>query len=785
VADPDQLPPSTKPAVPEVNSFGGRAGFWWRSAGQALVTAVGCTIMLGWESTWRDRPYLLALSLSLTALVIGPWPLALLNEISLSLLSFYLFIQPYHTWGIATQGELDYTILYGIFLVGLNTAWWLNSRSRRRAVADRATANQDRADAQRDRDLLGHILASNPAAVVTLNPDGVVLYANQRATELMGVWIGARQGVDFGGDTFERESLDGQPLPPSEGPFRKVLRTGQATTFPRYRFRRRGHSWRIIDAYAAPIRSAGGSLEAVVVSIIDVTDAYEADQRLRAQQETLERIAASVPGVVFQYQPRRDHSPDRFLYVSPRSFDYLGLTPADLHDAEALWPRIHPTDLPGVIASVRAAVSSGTGWQSEFRVQHPSRGVLWLRGDATATTLPGGASVWNGIWLDITSQKQLEMELLHAQKVEMVGQLAGGVAHDFNNILAAILGCAEAFELEANLDATATEDLADLKRSVDRGAALTSQLLAFSRKQIVMPTHVDLNHSLKDVEKLVRRLLGAHITLVVIPGEAPGVIFADPGQIQQVLLNLIINARDAMPNGGRVVVRILSDSGDGAPAGNWVVLEVADTGQGMSREVQEQIFEPFFTTKAPGKGTGLGLATVQGIVTQAGGRITVESTLGAGTTFRIYLPAAATEPQPGQRPSGERRESPRGSRRGTILLVEDEESVRRILRRMLQEEGYALTEARHGDEALALYQARKKPIDILVTDVVMPGMSGPALADALRSEQPDLPVLFLSGFVSESIEASTKNDPRHRLLPKPFHREAILEALDALTAVAR
>ena len=316
---------------------------------------------------------------------------------------------------------------------------------------------------------------------------------------------------------------------------------------------------------------------------------------------------------------------------------------------------------------------------------------------------------------------------------------------------------------------------------MDRAAGLTGQLLTISRQQIIIPRQVDVTQGIRELEKLLSRLVGADVAIVVVPSEEPCPVLIDPGQLNQILLNLAVNARDAMPQGGRLLMRTWREPpSEGMPRGA-VTIEVSDTGQGMSAEVRSRIFEPFFTTKEPGKGTGLGLATVHDIVQRAGGTIAVESREGEGTTFRIRLPATSASPEPGTARPAERRRSIPGQRRLRVLLVEDDESIRRVLRRTLEEAGYVLQEARHGDEALALFQARRGEFDLLVTDVVMPGMSGPALAARLRENRAALPVLYLSGFASEHLEALTREDPRHRLLAKPFHRDEVLDAVESLT----
>ncbi|MEP7000245.1 MAG: response regulator [bacterium] len=371
---------------------------------------------------------------------------------------------------------------------------------------------------------------------------------------------------------------------------------------------------------------------------------------------------------------------------------------------------------------------------------------------------------------DVTAHRKLETQLRMAQKMEAVGLLAGGVAHDFNNLLTAIKGFASLLEMTVEGDRQSTEFLAEINKAADRAATLTAQLLAFSRRQLLRPEPLDLNARVNDLERMLRMVLRDDGDLSLDLGSHLGMVLADPGQVEQVILNLVVNARDAIHGvaGGRVIISTsnaqLHDEfeawGVQAAPGDYVRLDVSDNGAGMDRATLARIFDPFFTTKEPGHGTGLGLATVFGIVKQSGGYVWVSSTVGNGATFSIYLPRAK---KPGRQSGPVIVGGAAGSER--VLLVEDEESVRRVARRSLELHGYKIVEAPDGYAALQL--ASEHEIDLLLTDVMMPGMLGPALAVEMRRLYPRLPVLFMSGHSAEIVRDGLL-DPSTPFLAKPF-----------------
>lgn len=382
---------------------------------------------------------------------------------------------------------------------------------------------------------------------------------------------------------------------------------------------------------------------------------------------------------------------------------------------------------------------------------------------------------------NITAQKKTEEQLRQSQKMEAIGRLAGGVAHDFNNLLGIVTACSELLRRKVP-DAESEEYLQNIREAAKRGAALTRQLLAFSRRQPVQRQVLDLNERLKEVRKLLVPLMGDDVEIVYLPKPGNAIIEADPGQIDQVVLNLAVNARDAMPRGGKLILETGAFDFDdafvhehsGMSAGPYLMLAISDNGIGMDEATRSRIFEPFFTTKETGKGTGLGLATVYGIVKQNGGHIWVYSELGHGTTFKIYLPSAEKRLIPGL----ERAEDILPPRREgiTVLLVEDDAVMRRLTRKMLEEHGYQVVEAEDGNAALAAIASAGGKIDLTLTDVVMKGMTGPDLVLKLIESYPQMKVVYMSGYTGELVTNQRGNGMR--LLEKPFTRTSLLQTLD-------
>jgi len=493
--------------------------------------------------------------------------------------------------------------------------------------------------------------------------------------------------------------------------------------------------------------------------------------RLAASEQRFRELVQTVEAIVWEM----DVATQRITFVSQQAEKLLGYPVGRWYAESDFWRRyIHPDDYDQVIALQRRVASGGEAHNIEHRALAADGRVVWLRDiihlvpDRDPKT-----PLLRGLMIDITQQKQLEEQFHQSQKMEAIGRLAGGVAHDFNNLLTAIAGYCEFLLEDLDVSDPHRNDVDEIKKASDRAAGLTRQLLAFSHRQILAPQVLDLNRVVAQMEKLLGRLIGADVKLIMALDPALAPVKADPSQVEQVILNLIVNARDAMPEGGTITIRTanvrigtsqLSMSSPLKP-GTYVMLAVSDTGVGMDAEVQSQMFEPFFTTKDAGKGTGLGLSTVYGIVKQSGGDIFVDSTIGQGSTLKIYIPCLADAAE-----ASDQSNTPAGPLHGTetILLAEDEDSVRTLLQRTLEHYGYRVLVSSNGADARQLAAEASETIHLLLTDVVMPGMRGPELAASLAPERPDMRVLYISGYTDSAIVWDNVKLPGVAFLQKPF-----------------
>jgi two-component system cell cycle sensor histidine kinase/response regulator CckA len=476
----------------------------------------------------------------------------------------------------------------------------------------------------------------------------------------------------------------------------------------------------------------------------------------------------------------------------------LGYNPLSTKPEIGFWQeRVHPEDRSRATAGLREAINGqGNHWSGEYRFRHVDGSYLSLLERALIVRDEHGSAVRVvGSLMDITARKQLQDQLARSQKMDAFGQLAGGVAHDFNNFLTTILGYSDLVLAETGTRGAVANHVSEIRKAAGRASNLTGQLLAFSRKQALEPHVVEVNSLITNLERSLLRLLGDNITVVChLHREKEGAhIKVDPGQLTQIILNLAVNARDAMPGGGQLTLEsaastITSNEGqqllsglEELAAGDYVVISIIDNGAGMSDEVKTHLFEPFFTTKDEGTGSGLGLATSYGIVRQSGGRIRIESELGKGTTVQIYLPKVpAPPPLSYKKPSARR--LPTGTE--TILLLEDDISVRHISVRVLRNLGYQVIEAANGDDAQRLIsESSGRNIDLLLTDMVMPQMSGRYFADWLHKASPHTKVVFVSGYLKESLLPGDTIESGMFFLPKPFDPEqlatTVRQALDS------
>jgi PAS domain S-box-containing protein len=459
-----------------------------------------------------------------------------------------------------------------------------------------------------------------------------------------------------------------------------------------------------------------------------------------------------------------------------------GLEPLGLHTNELVGQSVFQyfhsenPDFPAIAAHQKALEGQPVTYEMEWQKRAFESHVQPLRSSE------GEILGVIGVALDITDRKHLTDQLRQSQKMQAVGELAGGVAHDFNNLLMVVKGHAELLLDRLPKASPLRSSIDQMQKAADRAASLTRQLLAFSRKQVLQPRVLDLNEVVSGMIKMVSRVIGEHIELSFLPCLELGSVMADPSQMEQVLLNLVVNARDAMPEGGKLTIETSNMELDpslavrhpGMEPGSYVMLTVSDTGCGMDARTQSRIFEPFFTTKGQGKGTGLGLATVYGVVKQTGGFIWVYSEVDQGTTFKIYLPLVAAE---AEKAAIEKASSGPPPGNETILFVEDEESVRELVRDYLRANGYRVLEAVDGVQALETAAAHKGTIHLLITDVVMPRLSGRELATRLSSERPGLRVLYISGYTDDSIFRHGVLEGGVAFLQKPFNLKAIAEKI--------
>jgi PAS domain S-box-containing protein len=456
-----------------------------------------------------------------------------------------------------------------------------------------------------------------------------------------------------------------------------------------------------------------------------------------------------------------------------------GYSPEEFEAKPALWlEMVVPEDRDRVVAQVEDVVRKRVARPIEHRIVRKDGMVRFVRSTLVPQYAPDGALVeYDGLLQDITQRRALEEQLVQAQKLQSIGRLAGGVAHDFNNLLTAILGNAELALIDLPEDHPAGESVREIVKAAERAASLTRQLLSFARKQMIEPAPLDLSAVVSGSIEMLRRLLGEDVEILAELRDGLDIVEADPGQVQQLLVNLTVNARDAMPDGGRLVIETANLAvGDEyraahpeVRAGNYVTLAVTDTGTGMTDDVLAHLFEPFFTTKRQGEGTGLGLATCHGIVEQSGGHIWVHSEVGLGTSVTILLPVAEGV----ARPVGKAVVSmppPTGTE--TVLVVEDDDSVRRLAVLGLRSNGYTVMEARNAADALVI-AAKAASIDLLVSDIVMPGMRGPELAARLREMRPAAKLLLVSGHADTSDSFRDDSGRVIQLLPKPFTPERL------------
>jgi PAS domain S-box-containing protein len=632
------------------------------------------------------------------------------------------------------------------------------------------------------------LIEALPDAVVAVDRDGTIVQVNSQAAELFG---------------YDRDELVGQKVemlvPESyrqehhhhRKTFLATPKTRRMGTNLDLYGRRRNGSEFPVEISLSPVSTEHGTL--VLSAIRDISERKKIDEELRRANEelyqrTVEQLGESRSRLALIIDSSEDAIIAQGLDGIITSWNkgaerVYGYTPEEAvgEHISLLAPSDRPDEIPETLRKI--ARGESIEHYESLRVTKDGRLLNVSISVSPLRNAQGDVIGASAIARDITAQRRTENQLHQSQKMEAIGRLAGGVAHDFNNILGIIKACSEF--LRDRIDPAAEPSLyvENIKKATERGASLTRQLLAFSRASAIQPRVLDLQERLKDISKLLRPLMGDDVEVLVVSRSPAAVVEADPGQIDQIVVNLAVNARDAMPHGGKFILEtsavkfdeVFAEQHQAIAAGRYVVLAVSDTGNGMDEATVSRIFEPFFTTKEVGKGTGLGLATVYGIVKQSAGHILVYSEPGHGTTFKIYLPGADHKVGLVPKPEAET-VSPK--RQGTtVLLVEDDEIMRSLTRKVLLEHGYTVLEADDGQSALECVESHKGPIDLLLTDVVMRHMSGPELVDRLNASHPNLKVVYMSGYTGELIAEREVLKRGIILLEKPFSRTALLNTI--------
>lgn len=620
-------------------------------------------------------------------------------------------------------------------------------------------------------------IEQSPAAVLITDTDGRIEYVNRRFTEVTG---------------YSAEEVFGQTP--------RLLRSGlnpQEEYTRLWSTIRRGEVWRgefcnrrkdgglyWHSASISPVRNEHGVVTRFVAIQEDITEQKRTLEALRASEAGYRRIVETATEGIWQADAEH-----RTVFVNARMTEMLGCTEADMLGR----PVLDFTDDEGraiAIASLERR-RSGVREQLDFKLRRLDGSTFWvLMSTGPILDAEGRYAGALAMVSDMTSRRQAEaalreseVKLREAQKLEAVGRLAGGVVHDFNNILSAILGFSAVIRGDLPHDHPSQNEVEEIRKAVQRASGLTRRLLAFSRRQLLAPRVVDLNEVIAGMSGMLSQLSGEQVKLVTALSPRPATVLADPVQLEQILLNLVVNSRDAMPEGGRLTIDTTAVVVDGAAgaeaarlaAGSWIRLTVTDSGVGMNEETRRRALEPFFTTKDEARGTGLGLATVDTIVRQNGGCILLDSEPGQGTTVRIYLPLVSSRvqgPEAGTRPV-----APGGKR--TVLLADDDESIRGLVRRALEAQGFDVLVG-SGAEALALAQRFPGEIDLLVSDVLMPGLKGPELARRLLKERPGLRVLYISGYTDGASLAGGPEGAQPELMQKPFAPAALVEKVKSM-----
>jgi PAS domain S-box-containing protein len=562
--------------------------------------------------------------------------------------------------------------------------------------------------------------------------------------------------------------------------FRDAVRAGRNVLQVEYRAVHKDGTVRWISDRRQLFFNDDGTFSYVDGLLLDISAQRRVEEELRDTHDKLEALIEASPLAIMVLTPE-----GTVTLWNPAAERIFGWSEAEIVGGPNL---IVPEEKQGEFRALRERVMNGEGF-SNVETKRQRKGGIPLDISLSTAPLRDHAGVPKGIVAliaDVTERKKMEEalrnsedQLRQSQKMEAIGRLAGGVAHDFNNLLTVIRGYSDLLLLQLEGTSAMRRQVEEIQKAGERAASLTRQLLAFSRKQVLQPITIDLNEIVANTEKMLRRLIGEDIDLVTVLKPDLGLVLVDPGQVEQVLMNLVVNARDAMPKGGKVTIETanvilgesFSEDHKVDRPGPYVMLTISDTGDGMDENTKTHLFEPFFTTKEKGKGTGLGLSTVYGIVTQSGGHIRVLSEEGKGATFKTYFPRndcawEETETEAGSRPPPPGRE--------TVLVVEDEEPLRELIRQVLEESGYTVLTASDGEEAIEVATASKIPFHLVITDVIMPKMGGPEAARSLEKLFPGVSILFMSGYTDAAIVRHGVLESGISFLEKPFTPDALL-----------
>ncbi|HYJ92846.1 MAG TPA: PAS domain S-box protein, partial [Pyrinomonadaceae bacterium] len=629
------------------------------------------------------------------------------------------------------------------------------------------------------------ILTTISELTYTFDREGRFRYANKPVLDIFG-----KQLEDLIGKTFLDLDYPKNLTATIRENIQRVFDTGKSVS-DETQFQNAAGETESYEYIFNPVLSADGKVEYLVGSARNTTKRKNADRLLREAEANYRNLVESSPAIVYLAKPTLPFTP---VYISPKISD-LGFTKEEWISEPDKWiGLIHEDDRKRVVGAIDEAIDLGLPLEIEYKIIAPDKTIHWLHEKGyLILDEAGDRTGWQGVILDVTAAKELEQQLGQAQKLESIGLLAGGIAHDFNNMLTAINGYSDLTLRKMNEDDPLRRNIEEIQKAGRHSAELTYQLLAFSRKLILIPVLVDINFVITDTIKMLQRVIGEDIQLTASLDPMVGRTMVDPGQFAQIIMNLAVNARDSMPGGGELVIKTgnfslkaeLAGEHAGFPLGDYVLLSVTDTGTGMSAETIEHIFDPFFTTKELGRGTGLGLATLYGIVQQSGGQIEVESELGTGTTFKIYLPRVI-ESKKVVIQKKIASEIKKGTE--TILLVEDEPLVQNLVVEFLEQCGYTVIQANNGKAALEICDKHEREFDMLITDVVMPQMGGRALSEHIRMRFPSLPVLFTSGYTDENLVRGALATPNTSFIQKPFSFEPLVnqvrEMLDAVTSLS-